>query len=63
MATIGIIGAGNIGSNVARAAIAADHTAVLSNSRGPQTLTDLLADLGPGASAASPAEAAAAGEE
>ena len=62
MATIGIIGAGNIGSNVARAAIAADHTAVLSNSRGPQTLTDLLADLGPGASAASPAEAAAAGD-
>jgi predicted dinucleotide-binding enzyme len=62
MATIGIIGAGNIGSNVARAAIAADHTAVLSNSRGPQTLTDLLADLGPGVSAATPAEAAAAGD-
>lgn len=62
MATIGIIGSGNIGSNVARAAIAADHTAVLSNSRGPDSLMELIAELGPGATAATPADAAAAGD-
>ncbi len=46
MSTVGIIGAGNIGTNVARAAIAAGHDVVIANSRGPETLKDLIAELG-----------------
>src|SRR5690606_9848567 len=42
MTTIGIIGAGNIGSNVARAAIRSGYDVVIANSRGPETLTDLV---------------------
>jgi predicted dinucleotide-binding enzyme len=60
--TIGLIGSGNIGSTVARLAVDAGHDVVLSNSRGPETLTDLVAELGPRARAATAAEAAAAGE-
>jgi predicted dinucleotide-binding enzyme len=60
--TIGFIGAGHIGSAVARAAIASGHSVVLSNSREPQTLADLVATLGPRARAATPAEAAQAGD-
>jgi predicted dinucleotide-binding enzyme len=59
---IGFIGSGNIGSTVARLAVAAGHDVVLSNSRGPETLTDLLDELGPRARAATAAEAAAAGD-
>jgi len=62
MTTIGIIGAGHIGSQVARAAIASGYDVVISNSRGPETLADLVAELGPKARAASSAEAAAAGD-
>jgi len=62
MSRIGIIGAGHIGSNVARAALAHGHEVVISNSRGPETLGDLIAELGPGATAATAADAAAAGE-
>ncbi|MCW2711784.1 MAG: oxidoreductase coenzyme F420-dependent [Marmoricola sp.] len=62
MATIGLIGSGHIGSTVARLAVAAGHDVVLSNSRGPETLTDLVDELGPQARAATPAEAAAAGD-
>src|SRR5881398_1177898 len=62
MATIGFIGSGSIGGTVARLAIAAGHDVVLSNSRGPETLADLVAELGPRARAATPAEAAAAGD-
>jgi predicted dinucleotide-binding enzyme len=62
MTTIGIIGAGNIGSQVARAAIAVGYDVVISNSRGPETLTDLVAELGPKARAATAEEAAAAGD-
>lgn len=58
MTTIGLIGSGNIGSTVARLALAAGHEVVLSNSRGPETLQDLVDELGPGARAATPAEAA-----
>jgi predicted dinucleotide-binding enzyme len=47
---------------VARLAVAAGHDVVLSNSRGPQTLQDLVSQLGPKARAATPAEAAAAGD-
>ncbi|BBH71581.1 NADP oxidoreductase [Actinoplanes sp. OR16] len=62
MTTIGLIGSGNIGSTVARLAVAAGHTVVLSNSRGPATLAGLIAELGPNASAATPAQAAAAAD-
>ncbi len=62
MTTIGIIGAGNIGSQVARAGIAAGYDVVISNSRGPETLADLIAGLGPKATAATSAGAAAAGD-
>jgi 8-hydroxy-5-deazaflavin:NADPH oxidoreductase len=62
MTTIGLIGSGHIGSTVARLAVDAGHDVVLSNSRGPETLADLVAELGPHARAATPAEAAAAGE-
>jgi predicted dinucleotide-binding enzyme len=62
MATIGLIGSGHIGSTLARLAVGAGHDVVLSNSRGPETLTDLVDELGPQARAATPAEAAAAGD-
>jgi predicted dinucleotide-binding enzyme len=62
MATIGLIGAGHIGSQVARMAIKNGYDVVLSNSRGPETLADLIAELGPKARAATPAEAARAGD-
>ena len=62
MTTIGIIGAGHIGSQVARAAVAHGYDVVISNSRGPETLGDLVAELGASAKAATPAEAGAAGD-
>ena len=62
MATIGLIGSGHIGSTVARLAVDAGHDVVLSNSRGPETLADLVAELGDHARAATAAEAAAAGD-
>jgi 8-hydroxy-5-deazaflavin:NADPH oxidoreductase len=62
MTTIGIIGAGNIGSQLARLAVRNGHEVVIANSRGPETLTDLVAELGEGARAATRDEAAAAGE-
>ncbi|MBR7743214.1 NAD(P)-binding domain-containing protein [Phycicoccus sp. BSK3Z-2] len=62
MTTIGLIGAGNIGSTVARLAVDAGHDVVLSNSRGPETLADLVADLGPRARAATREEAAEAAD-
>lgn len=62
MTTIGIIGAGHIGSQVARKAVELGYDVVISNSRGPETLTGLVAELGPRARAATSAEAAAAGD-
>ncbi|WP_344484466.1 NADPH-dependent F420 reductase [Glycomyces endophyticus] len=62
MSTIGLIGSGNIGGAIARLAVKAGHSVVLSNSRGPETLADLVAELGPNARAATPKEAAAAGD-
>ena len=62
MTTIGIIGAGHIGSAVARKAVELGYEVVISNSRGPETLADLVAELGPKARAATAAEAAAAGD-
>jgi hypothetical protein len=60
--TIGFIGAGHIGSSIAEAALRQGCRVVLGNSRGPQTLTDVIAKLGAGASAATVEEAAAAGD-
>ena len=62
MTTWGLIGSGNIGSTVARLAVDAGHDVVLSNSRGPETLADLVAELGPQARAATATEAAEAGD-
>ena len=62
MTTIGLIGSGNIGQAIAKQAIAHGYTVVLSNSRGPETLADLVAELGPQASAATAEQAAAAGD-
>jgi predicted dinucleotide-binding enzyme len=62
MSTIGLIGAGHIGSQVARLAVEHGYDVVISNSRGPETLADLVAELGARARAATPAEAAAAGD-
>ena len=62
MTTIGLIGSGHIGGPLARLAVAAGYDVVLSNSRGPETLADLVAELGPRARAATPAEAATAAD-
>src|SRR5262245_3872343 len=62
MATIGLIGAGHIGSQLARLALAHGYDVVVSNSRGPATLSGLVAELGSNARAATPAEAAGAGD-
>ncbi|MEU6254679.1 NAD(P)-binding domain-containing protein [Streptomyces sp. NPDC047043] len=60
--TLGIIGSGMIGGAVARLAVAAGLDVVLSNSRGPKTLIGLVDELGTQARAATPAEAARAGD-
>jgi predicted dinucleotide-binding enzyme len=62
MTIIGIIGSGHVGSNLAQAAIAHGYDVVLSNSQGPDSLAGLVKDLGPRASAATPAQAAADGD-
>jgi 8-hydroxy-5-deazaflavin:NADPH oxidoreductase len=62
MTTIGFIGSGKIGSQLARLAVAQGDDVVLSNSRGPETLAGLVAELGDHARAGTPAEAAAAGD-
>jgi predicted dinucleotide-binding enzyme len=58
--TLGLIGSGSIGSALARLAVTAGLDVVLSNSRGPETLADLVAELGEHARAATPADAAQA---
>ncbi|MFC4909599.1 NADPH-dependent F420 reductase [Actinomadura gamaensis] len=60
--TLGLIGSGMIGTSVARLALAAGMEVVLSNSRGPETLLDLVAELGAGARAATAAGAARAAD-
>jgi predicted dinucleotide-binding enzyme len=59
---IGLIGSGNIGKAVALLAVRAGHSVVLSNSRGPETLADVVAELGEAASAATAQKAAQAGD-
>jgi 8-hydroxy-5-deazaflavin:NADPH oxidoreductase len=62
MKTIGLIGAGHIGSQVARLALAHGYAVVIGNSRGPETLSALVAELGPNARAATAVDAAKAGD-
>ena len=62
MTTLGLIGAGHIGSQVARLAVAHGYDVVISNSRGPETLADLVKELGPKARAATAVDAAKAGD-
>jgi predicted dinucleotide-binding enzyme len=62
MPTIGLIGAGHIGSQIARLAVASGYDVVVSNSREPDTLAALVDELGPHARAATPVDAARAGD-
>ncbi|MBA3692203.1 MAG: NAD(P)-binding domain-containing protein, partial [Acidobacteria bacterium] len=55
---IGIIGAGNIGANAAKLFVKAGHEIAIANSRGAETLKDLVAELGENAQAVSIEEAA-----
>jgi len=48
---IGFLGAGNVTRTFGRHLINAGHTIVVSNSRGPETLADFVADLGQHANA------------
>lgn len=58
MERIGIVGAGLIGSTVARLFVEAGHDVAISNSRGPASLDQLVKDLGPQARAMTVAETA-----
>lgn len=58
MPTLGIIGSGNIGAAIARLAVAAAIPVFISNSRGPESLADLISELGPLATAGTIAQAA-----
>ena len=60
--TIGIIGAGHVGSQIARLAVANGYDVVIANSRGPETLSALIAELGPRARPATAVDAAKAGD-
>ena len=60
--TIGLIGAGHIGGQLARLAVQHGYDVVVSNSRGPETLEDLVRELGPQARAGTVAQAAEAGD-
>ena len=62
MTTIGIIGAGHIGSQLARAFTGVGYDVVIANSRGPETLEDLVDEVGPKLRAATAQEAAEAAD-
>lgn len=59
---IGFIGSGNIGQAVASSAVRAGYSVVMSNSRGPETLSGLIRRLGPQAKAATAEQAAREGD-
>jgi len=59
---IGVIGSGNIGTAAASQFTRAGHEVAIANSRGPETLTDLVAELGNGAHAATVEDAARFGD-
>ena len=56
--SVGIIGAGALGSNVARLLAQNGIRLTIANSRGPETLAPLIAELGPNAKAGTTSEAA-----
>jgi hypothetical protein len=58
--SVGIIGAGRIGRAMAEIALRAGRQVVISNSRGPRSLTSLVRELGEGVSAGTVEQAAAA---
>ncbi|MFV9426414.1 NADPH-dependent F420 reductase [Microbacterium sp. S1037] len=62
MITVGIIGAGHIGSALAKGFANNGYDVVIANSRGPETLADLVASIGDRARAATAQDAAEAGE-
>lgn len=62
MTTIGFIGSGNIGGTLAKLFAEQGYDVVVSNSRGPETLADLVSEIGDRARAATAAEAAEAGD-
>ena len=62
MTRVGIIGAGHIGSALAKGLVDRGYEVAIANSRGPETLADLVTELGPNAHAATAADAAAFGE-
>jgi predicted dinucleotide-binding enzyme len=59
---LGIVGAGNVGAQIARRAITVGLDVVIANSRGPETLEELITELSPGAGAATVVDAARAGD-
>lgn len=59
---IGIIGSGNIGATAARLFAEAGHDVAISNSRGPESLRELVDGIGTHARAATVEEAADVGE-
>ena len=62
MTTVGIIGAGHIGSTLAEGLVQRGYDVVISNSRDPETLGDLVSRLGPKARAATAQGAAEAAD-
>ena len=58
---IGIIGAGHLGTAMARLALRAGRRVVIANSRGPETLAPVVVALGDGVSSGTVDEAASAG--
>jgi predicted dinucleotide-binding enzyme len=59
---IGIIGSGNIGATTARLFAGAGHEVTIANSRGPESLTELVQDIGPQARAGTVEAAARASD-
>ena len=55
---IGIIGAGTVAQTITRHVLPLGHQVMLSNTRGPESLAQLVKQLGPGASAGTPQQAA-----
>ncbi|MDX6628376.1 MAG: 8-hydroxy-5-deazaflavin:NADPH oxidoreductase [Gaiellales bacterium] len=60
MKNVGIIGAGRIGQAMAQTALRAGRQVVIANSRGPESLSSVVASLGDGVSAGTIKDAAAA---
>src|SRR5580692_3622523 len=56
---IGFIGAGIVAQTISKHVLPFGHQVLLSNTRGPDSLASLVNELGPGATAGTPQEAAA----